>query len=107
MYFFVPICVQCILLVRIVAVYPPRTLTWTGWLLVYGTLIVLVAARLVNMSLAFNEIVGGARRSASALVVGEIAWKSPYAKAEWFLQLSYDTYVSCYSRDQFSRGAWL
>ena len=90
MYFFIPICVQCILLVRIIAVYPPRTLTVAGWVVIYGTLIVVTIARFVNIALALNIIVDSAHQSSSALVTGQIVWNMPYSKVEWFLQLFYD-----------------
>ncbi|KAI0691630.1 hypothetical protein C8Q76DRAFT_758730 [Earliella scabrosa] len=94
MYFFIPICVQCILLVRIIAVYPPRTLTVAGWVVIYGTLIVVTIARFVNIALALNIIVDSAHQSSSALVTGQIVWNMPYTKVEWFLQLFYDVFAS-------------
>ncbi|KAM5541492.1 hypothetical protein V8D89_004682 [Ganoderma adspersum] len=48
---FIPICTQSILLIRILAVYPPRVLPWKKNLLIYGVLLVVLAARIINMGL--------------------------------------------------------
>ena len=90
LYFFIPICVQCILLVRILAVYPPRTLSWSLWAAIYGPLTAVIIVRIVNASIAFRKIAEGTDKYQDAYVAAQIAWNLPYAKAEWFLQLLYD-----------------
>ncbi|KAI0691677.1 hypothetical protein C8Q76DRAFT_634634 [Earliella scabrosa] len=94
LYFFIPICVQCILLVRILAVYPPRTLSWSLWAAIYGPLTAVIVVRIVNASIAFRKIAEGTDKYQDAYVAAQIAWNLPYAKAEWFLQLLYDIYAS-------------
>ncbi|RPD75857.1 hypothetical protein L226DRAFT_443216, partial [Lentinus tigrinus ALCF2SS1-7] len=47
LYFFIPLCVQCILFVRIFAVYPPQTISRMLALMIYGTTMALTVARIV------------------------------------------------------------
>ncbi|RPD76870.1 hypothetical protein L226DRAFT_459885 [Lentinus tigrinus ALCF2SS1-7] len=94
LYFLIPICVQSILLVRIVAVYPPYTLSWTRKILIYGTLGAIMVARIINVSFSFHKINEAARRLRDWEAVGHIAWVLPNSRVEWFLQLFYDVIAS-------------
>ncbi|PIL26383.1 hypothetical protein GSI_12140 [Ganoderma sinense ZZ0214-1] len=88
--YLVPICTQAILLVRILAVYPPRILTWKKNLLVYGVLAVVLTARIINMGVYLNQILSELRESTDAFV----AWKSAFIRIDWFLELFYVMYTS-------------
>ena len=84
--FFIPICIETILLIRIIAVYPPRLQTLTKNILIYGVLASMQLGRLINMALFFKTVIITMRTSANAF----IGVKLPSARAEWFLQLMYD-----------------
>ncbi|KAI0751545.1 hypothetical protein C8Q80DRAFT_1098839, partial [Daedaleopsis nitida] len=83
-----------ILLIRIIAVYPPRTLSWVACACIYGILTVIMVARIVNVFIAFREILEATVASNNAYVAAEAAWNSPYVRVEWALQLCYDIYAS-------------
>ena len=83
--YLIPICTQSILLIRILAVYPPRVLTWKKNLVVYGVLAVVLTARIINMGVYLNQIFSELRKSMDVFV----AWKSAFVRVEWFLQLFY------------------
>ena len=84
--FFIPVCTQSILLIRILAVYPPRLLTWKKNLLIYGTLASVQTSRFINMGLYFNQVISVLNRSSDAFT----SWHISFVRAEMFLQLFYD-----------------
>ncbi|RDX46052.1 hypothetical protein OH76DRAFT_1356743 [Lentinus brumalis] len=94
LYFFIPVCVQCILFVRIVAVYPPRTLSWIRTVAIYGSLSAIAIARLANVGVALKRVQDGSRGSDSPWVAATVGWHVPSAKAELFMGLLYDVIAS-------------
>ncbi|RDX48920.1 hypothetical protein OH76DRAFT_1404109 [Lentinus brumalis] len=104
LYFLIPICVQCILLIRIIAVYPPYSLSWTRGVLIYGTLGAIMVARIINVSFSFHKIDEAARRLRNWEAVGHIAWVLPNSRVEWILQLFYDVFASMLFLLRLHRG---
>ena len=92
LYFFIPVCVQCILFVRILAVYPPHYISWARTSLIYGPLSAISIARLANVAIALKRIQDGSRGSDSPWVAATIGWHVPSAKAELFMGFLYDMY---------------
>ena len=93
LYSIIPICSQSILLIRVLAVYPPRQLTWARRFLIYGTLAALQTARVVNIILDFVKTTQTIHATKNFIEVELSVWKVPYVKVEIILQLAYDVYV--------------
>ena len=83
--YLIPIFTQPILFLRILAVYPPRLLPWKRNLLIYGVLAVVLAARIINIALYLHQVIVTLNRSGYVFS----AWKSPFVRADWILQLFY------------------
>ncbi|KAI0706020.1 hypothetical protein C8T65DRAFT_708906 [Cerioporus squamosus] len=94
LYFFIPVCVQCILFVRIVAVYPPRSLSRIRCILIYGSLSALPIARLVNVGVGLKKMEDDSRGSDDPFETGTIALHVLSAKVELFMRLVYDVIAS-------------
>ncbi|PIL26378.1 hypothetical protein GSI_12134 [Ganoderma sinense ZZ0214-1] len=94
MNFLVPICVQGILLVRLVGVYPPTANSRKQNLLIYIPVTVFKIARLVNAALATRDLINHEPDSLGVIVAAQIVWGTKYVKVEWFLQLFDDMFVS-------------
>ena len=90
----IPICVQTILFLRVLAVYPPQQLSLPVRIGIYGPLIAMKAARVAN---AFSLIDTVQRNTGDALktIASQSAaiWSSPFAKSELFLQFVYGVCV--------------
>lgn len=94
MSFLIPVCVQAILILRVIAVYPPRALNWARKVLIYGPFIALSIGRIVNMVLYLNNASQVIRQSgANATAISFYVLHRPNAKAEWILQSVNDLYV--------------
>ncbi|EJF58932.1 hypothetical protein DICSQDRAFT_128637 [Dichomitus squalens LYAD-421 SS1] len=95
LYVVLPICVQTILLFRIIAVYPPRSLPIATCIGLYGPAIAMKAARVANACYLIYSTQRG-KEGVPKTVASQSAaiWTSPYAKSEWFLQLADDVFVS-------------
>ena len=93
LYFLVPTCVQCILLVRILAVYPPYTLSGLRRTLIYGTLGAIMLARVGNIAYDLHRLNVEAKKLRNWEIVGQLDWALPTSKVECFLQLTYDVCV--------------
>ena len=90
--FFIPTFVSFILLVRVVAVYPPRRLSWARTILIYTPIALLKTARIVNQCLlTFNMVKAIRGNPFGGLDAGPVVWTQPYAKVDWFLQIFDDT----------------
>ena len=83
--YLIPICTQSILVIRILAVYPPRELRWTKNLLIYGVLAVVLVTRIVNMGFFLQQTITDSDKPSDVFS----AWKSPFVRVDWFLQLFY------------------
>ena len=80
-----------ILLIRVFAVYPPRLLSKLLQLVVYGPIVLVKIARLVNCLIyAVRWASKTAENTTLALQAGQDAWNSPSPKIEWVLML-FDT----------------
>lgn len=93
-YILIPICVQCILLLRIIAVYPPYALTLVRRVLIYGTLVALLIARVINAGIGLHKLTVDAKKTRDWEVIGSASWALPNSRVEWFLQLFYDVCVA-------------
>ncbi|RPD58594.1 hypothetical protein L227DRAFT_576978 [Lentinus tigrinus ALCF2SS1-6] len=93
-YILIPICVQCILLLRIVAVYPPYALSLIRRILIYGTLGAILIARVINAGIGLHKLAQDAERTRDWEVIGHLSWILPNSRVEWFLQLFYDLLAS-------------
>lgn len=95
LYFFIPICVQCILFVRIYAVYPP--LSTSRWLsaAIYGTLLSMTLARVVNLGISLKQFSDTAHLSENPWAVTGVGRRVPFVTVELSMSLVYDTYELC------------
>ena len=95
-YIITPICVQTILLLRVLVVYPPRQFTLLLRIGMYGPGLALKAARAANVAYLLYTIQSSSPKpGVPKTILGESAavWASPFAKSELFLQLVDDVYV--------------
>ena len=93
MEFLVPICVQGILLVRVLSVYPPTQNTRKQNLAIYVPMAAFKIARLINAAYATHDLVGHLFDSQGVIRAAQFVWGTKYVKVEWFLQLFDDMYV--------------
>ena len=93
MNFLVPICVQGILLVRLIGVYPPKSNTTKKNLAIYVPVVAFKIARLVNAVLATHDLVSHTPDSLGVITAAQLVWGTKYVKVEWFLQLFDDMYA--------------
>ncbi|PIL26379.1 hypothetical protein GSI_12136 [Ganoderma sinense ZZ0214-1] len=82
MNFLVPICVQGILLVRLVGVYPPTSNTRKQNLLIYIPVTAFKIARLVNAAYATRNLINHTPDSLGVLGAAEVAWGTKFMKVE-------------------------
>ncbi|KAM5539662.1 hypothetical protein V8D89_006771 [Ganoderma adspersum] len=95
MSFLIPVCVQSILIIRVVMVYPPCMLSWGRNLLIYGIFIALSIARIVNMALFLNNVSRDINQShANSTAISFYALRRGNGKAEWIMQSVNDLYAS-------------
>ncbi|TBU38206.1 hypothetical protein BD309DRAFT_1012649 [Dichomitus squalens] len=90
---FVPLCAETVLILRVLAVYPPRLLPRFQCFILYGSIVLLKVGRVVNVTYVIYRMVRGPSEQA-ALVLAEFVWHLPNAKLEYILQLVDDTLVS-------------
>ena len=103
--FLLPVCVQGILLIRLVAVYRPSELSWSRNFAIYVPIVVFKIARLVNAGLATQHLLSQMPTDAGVIVAAQIVWGTIYVKIEWFLQLFDDMYVMLLNVAPSSTGA--
>ncbi|KAI0705617.1 hypothetical protein C8Q76DRAFT_630402 [Earliella scabrosa] len=89
----VPVAVQSILLLRVIAVYPPSRLSWARRLLVYGPFVILKIGRAVNGGFYLANLYKDT--NSVALSAGPVSWRLPGTKVELLLQLIDNTFASC------------
>ncbi|KAI0324822.1 hypothetical protein GY45DRAFT_1331127 [Cubamyces sp. BRFM 1775] len=89
-----PFCAELVLIVRVVAVYPPYSISWSGRLLVYAPIAALKIARTVNLVLCVVTWVQLNADATNFSQSGHAAWDLPNVKVEWILQLVDMTFVS-------------
>ena len=91
MSFLIPVCVQSVLIVRVVAVYPPRMQSWARNLFIYGAFIALSIARITNMGLFLRTVSQEINSSgADTLTISLYAQRLPNGRAEWIMQSTND-----------------
>ncbi|PIL26415.1 hypothetical protein GSI_12172 [Ganoderma sinense ZZ0214-1] len=95
----VPFFVQGILILRVRAVYPLNTLSRTRLVAIYGPIALFKLARIANMAyliFRFRQAINdaGGLSTNTIFTVSQAVWTFPSTKAEWFLQLFDDMYVS-------------
>ena len=93
MNFLVPICVQGILLVRLIGVYPPASNTRKKNLAIYVPVVAFKVARLINAAYATRDLINHAPDSLGVIGAAQVVWGTKYVKVEWFLQLFDDMCV--------------
>ena len=87
----IPMLSEFILLLRVLAVYPPRRLSRRSIAAVYGPIAVLKTARLINnIIFAVRWVESATGDSRNVLEAGQASWSLPFTKIEWFLML-FDT----------------
>ena len=93
MAFLVPICVQGILLVRLVAAYPPNRNSRQQNLTIYIPVVAFKIARLINVGYMIRDLIGDLPNPLGVSGAIEFIWRTKYVRVEWFLQLFDDMYV--------------
>ncbi|RPD53621.1 hypothetical protein L227DRAFT_616824 [Lentinus tigrinus ALCF2SS1-6] len=94
LYFFNPLCVQCILFLRIFAVYPPQTISRLHAVAIYGTLMAITVARVVNLAIGLKDMSDASRHAANAWAFVTVIAHIPSIVAELSMGLVYDTMAS-------------
>ncbi|KAL1937372.1 hypothetical protein VTO73DRAFT_13778 [Trametes versicolor] len=90
----VPIFAELVLLFRVVAVYPPRILSWRNRILIYVPIVAFKVARIVNAAVFISRWVRLKKDTINPLLTGQEAWSLPNPKIEWFVQFFDTIYVS-------------
>ena len=84
----IPLFADTILLLRVIAVYPPRLLSKASIAAVYGPVSVIKVARLVNIVMfAVHWASQLGDNPTSIFQAGQDAWNSPFPKIEWMFML--------------------
>ena len=83
---FAPFCAEFVLVFRVVAVYPPRIISWPVRALVYAPVASLKTARVINIIIFIVQWVQQKEHLNSPLLRGQAAWSLPNIKLEWILQ---------------------
>ncbi|TBU28358.1 hypothetical protein BD311DRAFT_663458 [Dichomitus squalens] len=89
--FLIPLTVSVVLFIRLLAVYPPRTLSKIRLVLVYVPFLLGLLARCVMAGLIWWKTIAGIDDAESAFELWQITWVLPYPKVEWALELFCDT----------------
>ncbi|KAJ7830399.1 hypothetical protein B0H13DRAFT_1514563, partial [Mycena leptocephala] len=82
-----PICVESILLFRLLAVYPPSRTPRLVLYSIFGPLLLLKLGRIINAIIFFTEITSLAHQFPSSIAAAQVAWDRPGDKIEWILQV--------------------
>ncbi len=91
----IPIFSESVLVLRVLAVYPPRSLSPLIRSAVYAPIIVIKLTRLANsITFAVRWVASARGDAASVLQAGQASWTGPFAKIEWFLALFDTSYVT-------------
>lgn len=86
----VPSFAEVVLLFRVVAVYPPRILSWRRRVLIYGPIVAFKTSRFINSMIFIARWVQLKKNTVNPLLTGQEAWDLPNTKIEWVVQL-FDT----------------
>nr|VWP02054.1 Uncharacterized protein [Ganoderma boninense] len=96
----VPLCVESVLILKVVAVYPPRLLSGTRCLALYLPIALLKAARVTNAAYFIYLLLQGPHAQ-NALSLAEFVWHMPNGKVEWLMQLIDDSTLFWISASNF------
>lgn len=85
----IPMFTDAILIIRVLAVYPPMTLSLARRICVYGPICIFKLARLGNSIAFVVRWIQGVRSNASGGVfqLGQASFNTPFPKIEWVLML--------------------
>ena len=90
MCFLCTLLAECVLVVRVVAVYPPSRQSLARSVTIYGPVILFKLARVANMTVAAVNMARLTRNSANPIVAGQVVQQVASTRVEWFLQ-TFDT----------------
>ncbi len=90
LYVLIPLCVESVLILRVVTVYPPRLLSRTQCLVLYVPAALMKVVRVTNTAYFIYLLLQGPHAQ-NAISLAESVWHMPNAKVEWLLQLIDDT----------------
>ncbi|KAG7093929.1 hypothetical protein E1B28_007564 [Marasmius oreades] len=91
----VPLFSECILLLRLVAVYPLRQTSRSMLVVVFAPPVIFKIVRLVNIGIFLGQWVKQLGTAGSPIAAGQATWgQQPWTKIEWFLQLADNIYAS-------------
>ncbi|KAI0324812.1 hypothetical protein GY45DRAFT_1375242 [Cubamyces sp. BRFM 1775] len=96
---------EFILVVRVLAVYPPRLMSWSSRIFVYAPIAVFKTARIANLIdflVAWGQLT---KHAFNPLVTSQEAWELPNAKIEWILQFCDMFFVSALFLARLRQGA--
>lgn len=93
----VPFFVEGVLIIRVCAAYPPKTLSSIRILAIYGPIALLKMGRAANIGLLIFHLAraiddSGGLSSNTVFIVTQVVWTLPSTKGEWLLQLFDDMY---------------
>ena len=94
---------ECILIIRVVAVYPPSQLSPLRKIAIYGTIVLFKLARIANVAVETAVLHQITKQVVNPVEIGQRAQHTPYTRVEWFLQ-TFDTSLSPFS---LVRVAWV
>ena len=83
----IPFLVESILIIRVFAVYPLRTLSILHAVAIYGPIAAFKIARIINFSLFWHAWFPLLAKPGNPVELSQQAWNRPYTKIEWFLQV--------------------
>ncbi|EJF58933.1 hypothetical protein BD309DRAFT_208803 [Dichomitus squalens] len=93
----VPALADTVLLLRVFTVYRPSQMTTKCIAAIYGPISMVKIARMVVeivFVVRWSRAIAGGAVGSNILIVGQIAWRTPYVKAAWVLQLADSSFAS-------------
>lgn len=85
---FIPVLIDTILIVRLFAVYPPRSISWPRRCVVFGPPITFKIIRTANLIVFLVKWTKFIKTGESPLFAGQVLWgDQPWTKIEWFFQV--------------------
>ncbi|KAJ6593198.1 hypothetical protein B0H19DRAFT_920797, partial [Mycena capillaripes] len=95
MFLYLPVFMDTILLFRLYIIYPPRSISWTRRLIVFGPPITFKFVRVINLVVFLAQYTSLVQARESPLVAGQTLWGSqPWSKIDVFFQVFDNLYAS-------------
>lgn len=96
LFLLVPFFVQAILILRVLAAYPPRSIRPSHKFAIYTPIILFKLGRIANLAYLIFRLehtinAAGGLSDNSVFTVSQAVWSLPSTKVDWFLQLFDDT----------------